>query len=48
MEHLKFGYNLDPQNDLCVCVCGCAAWHVGSYFPDQGWNLSSLQWKLRV
>ena len=23
-------------------------WHVGSQFPDQGLNLSSLQWKLGV
>ena len=47
MEHLKFGYNLDPQNDFCVYVCGCAAWHVGSYFPDQGWNSHPLHWKHR-
>ena len=27
---------------------GCAAQHVGSYFPDQGSNLCPLQWKCRV
>ena len=23
----------------------CAVQHMGSWFPDQGWNLSPLQWK---
>ena len=27
---------------------GCAVQHVGSWFPDQGWNPSFLQWKQRV
>ena len=32
---------------LCVCVCvyGSAARHVGSQFPDQGWNPHCLQWQ---
>ena len=27
---------------------GCATWHEGSWFPDQGLNPCSLQWKGRV
>ena len=27
---------------------GCAAWHVGFYFPDQGWNPYPLHWKHKV
>ena len=27
---------------------GCAAWHAGSWFPDQGLNPSPLHWKWGV
>ena len=29
-------------------IFGCAAQHVGSQFPDQGWNPRPLQWKRGV
>ena len=31
-----------------IIFFGHAARHVGSWFPNQGLNLSPLQWKLRV
>jgi len=31
-----------------VLIFGCALWHIGSYFPDQGSNLHPLHWKWGV
>lgn len=31
-----------------LSVFGCATWHVGSSFPNQGSNQHPLHWKLRV
>lgn len=33
---------------IIVIIFGCAAQHVGLYFPDQGSNQRSLHWKRRV
>ena len=31
-----------------ILFFGCAWWHAGSYFPDQGSNPCPLQWKRSV
>ena len=37
---------MDPSAPFYFSFFGCAMCHVGSYFPSQGANLSSLDWKL--
>ena len=35
----------NPSCSIPFCFAGCTAWHVGSYFPDQGSNPRPLYWK---
>ena len=33
---------------IYLFIYGCAVQHVGSWFPDRGWNPCPLQWEVKA